>query len=697
MSEGAPTDATTVVPAGPAMAPPPRRPSWFRRNREALAWSVAYLVVVLVFGWAAGRHSGGLMVLGGVLFVVVALLARRPLRAWRKRVPLGAVAALMGVVFAVGAVFVALWPAQGSDFMAFVGAGLCYLAAGQVLLAVRETLGERLAWGAGLTAVLAAAFAVGLVVFTFTSDGWSTLVMAGAMGLAPVALGLLTEAAVERIGGGVLLLGGAVLVVVGAAVARPLLGAPTAGIAVAVAAVFLLVGAIASNTESDIIIVIVAVGVIWASAPRDVTLVDPSAATYVKGQGVIVALGDSYMSGEGATSFYRGTNSKGENECRRAPTAYAVRIAEAGGQPIPTDNAIPAHTAFYACSGATADQIGEHAQPKQEVDGSPGLTQLAEAKRDIANPADVKLVIVSIGGNDANFGEIGRACVIPGNCAQMGASWLARLDKLAAQARLEKTYAEIRTAFPNAPILAIPYPIPLRETKCRTSALSDDEHRFLHGYTEALDDVVKQAADNAHVYYLGAMRNALVGRRICDVSPQQAGINYLAANPVNGVLLQQVSPVNWFHNSLHPNAGGHQLLCETLAEWIVTHQGVPAVAGPGQSDVYVPPPAGSFTDRCGVKGPVPLPALKTDPAEVHPGTGTGATPLTQLAAMMGSRFRHCAIPDVDLPLCRSSVAHWTTGELARTVSYGLPSAVLIVGGSWLIWLWLIEQRRAAKA
>jgi lysophospholipase L1-like esterase len=686
MTDSAPTGSTTA-----------RRPSWLRRNFEALGWSAAFLAAVVVFAWGAGRHSAGLVVLGAVLFVVVALLARRPLAAWRERVGLGKVAAFMAVVFAVGAVFVAFWPAQGSDFMAFVGVSLCYLAVGQVLMGVRERAVYRPWWGTALVAVLALAFGVGLVVYAFTSDGWAGLLMLAAVGLAPVAIGLVTEAAVERVGGGLLPVAGAALVLVGAGLAHPLLGAPAAGIAVAVAVLFVVIGAIASNTEGDIVVVIVAVGVVWASAPRDVSLVEGSPASYVKGQGVIVALGDSYMSGEGAKAFYRGTNSKGENECRRAPTAYAAQIAETGSQPIPSDDAIPAHTAFYACSGATADQIAEHAQPAKEVDGSTGLTQLAEAKRDIKDPADVKLVVVSIGGNDANFGEIGQACVIPGDCAEMGASWLARLDKLGARARLEKTYGEIRAAFPNAPILVVPYPIPLRETTCKTSALTGDEHRFLHGYTEALDDVVKQAAENAHVYYLGAMRNALLGLRICDVSPQRAGVNFLAANPVNGVLLQQVSPANWFHNSLHPNARGHQVLCETLAEWIVTHQGVPAVAPAGQSDVSVPPRAGSFTDRCGVARPVALPGLKDDPAAVSAGVGAGAAPLAQMAAIMSPRFLHCAIPDVNLPMCRSSVGNWQAAQVARTVAYGLAPVPLVVFGSWLIWLWLIEQRRAARA
>ena len=39
-----------------------------------------------------------------------------------------------------------------------------------------------------------------------------------------------------------------------------------------------------------------------------------------------------------------------------------------------------------------------------------------------------------------------------------------------------------------------------------------------------------------------------------------AAVNQLAASPVAGVFLQQVSPRDWFHNTFHPNDRGHRLL-----------------------------------------------------------------------------------------------------------------------------------------
>ena len=47
--------------------------------------------------------------------------------------------------------------------------------------------------------------------------------------------------------------------------------------------------------------------------------------------------------------------------------------------------------------------------------------------------------------------------------------------------------------------------------------------------------------------------------RICDVAPSKAAVNQLAASPVAGVFLQQVSPRGWFHNTFHPNEQGHEI------------------------------------------------------------------------------------------------------------------------------------------
>ena len=38
--------------------------------------------------------------------------------------------------------------------------------------------------------------------------------------------------------------------------------------------------------------------------------------------------------------------------------------------------------------------------------------------------SDIRVVLVSIGGNDALFGDIGLACVLPGSCNAFRENWL---------------------------------------------------------------------------------------------------------------------------------------------------------------------------------------------------------------------------------------------------------------------------------
>ena len=83
--------------------------------------------------------------------------------------------------------------------------------------------------------------------------------------------------------------------------------------------------AIVSGTLAD---VFAALGVIalMGVTPQQEPL--PEALEPGEGQRVLVALGDSYMSGEGADTYYEGTDTGGENQCRRAPTAWAVQASQ---------------------------------------------------------------------------------------------------------------------------------------------------------------------------------------------------------------------------------------------------------------------------------------------------------------------------------------------------------------------------------
>ena len=240
----------------------------------------------------------------------------------------------------------------------------------------------------------------------------------------------------------------------------------------------------------------------------DVILESPHVPVSVPDDFVYVALGDSYQSGEGAgnsitnTNLYRttayenGSNFLPQwgspentyssllsgNGCHRALNNYAkvnAELLEPGAEVTLFD---------VTCSGANIQPGGG----KPPIVGTVGSgvssnSQVAQAmaRLDAAgiDPADVDLVTVGMGGNDAGFGAIIEACVIPNLLRRLldaypdspgEVEFLAGLvascsnydrfisktdpDIDALQAKEEWAQQELLLAFPNARILQVNYP-----------------------------------------------------------------------------------------------------------------------------------------------------------------------------------------------------------------------------------------------
>jgi lysophospholipase L1-like esterase len=135
---------------------------------------------------------------------------------------------------------------------------------------------------------------------------------------------------------------------------------------------------------------------------------------------LVLALGDSYASGEGnprnVAAWIAGAAPFApywdEDSCRRsvrgAPAQAALRL----------ERSSPASSVtllYLACSGATVDQGVLGAQPGQVA------SQLEQAARILGNRA-VDIVIISVGGNDVGFGEILQTCALNANCPLSRAS-----------------------------------------------------------------------------------------------------------------------------------------------------------------------------------------------------------------------------------------------------------------------------------
>jgi lysophospholipase L1-like esterase len=604
----------------------------------------------MAFGFLSygGIDRSGVMVLIGAGLLAAAAIAfqammRRHdrLRRARRRIAYGLI--LAGV--ALGAVWLVFKPGGGVGL-----SGICalYLGFGQLLAEWRA--GQKAPrYGLAVCAASAAAFVLGLALAVWV-HAFGLALSAIALLLAPVGLTLLSEDVMRRrrLRSWLALPAGLLAALAGVLLLEHWTGLPPHLAWPLAAALFVLVGAIASSTQADVLIVVTVVALAWTAIPEGVKGGD---ATRADGRPTLVSLGDSYMSGEGAEKYFEKTNQAGENECRRAPTAYAHEVV-AEGRAGPLER-----LAFFACSGAETDDLDPDDQyPNEPIDdGTPdsGDSQVTQLEARHRRGGD-RIVIVSIGGNDAEFSTIGMACLAPGSCVERGQVWLDRLGGVAED--VEASYRKIRRAVDDAvPIVAVPYPQPIRETSCPSSLLEDDEHRFLHGFVKQLNGRIRQAARDARIYFLDGMRGAFgEGLRICDGRTEDMGVNFIALRSVRGFVEQALHPANWIHNSLHPNEDGHDAMAIVLEDWLREHAAPPV--RPRGDDVPEP------------FAPASLEGVMQEPVP------------------------HCrGTPEPDH--CDRDDDQWAITQVARFLAGALLPALVLVAGCWLFWLPVLARTR----
>lgn len=539
--------------------------SWLRAGVSVVAYLAACLGLVLM-----GR---GPLIVRVMAVFAVGLLASRLQRVVRREfgrlhgVPRQCWL-LIGGVFAIGVVLGLSWLVWHHDGLGFCSLALLYVAIGLGLEELRSREDPPVL---RYSSVLAAAVGLALL-----GVGWAALGHSGgwwafwlAVLLAPIGISLVSELGLHRLRHHSLVRS-LVLAGVGAALLAAAVGVvmvaglnPTYVLALAGFLVVLMVG-IAARSNTDVIFVVVVAAVVWTLGHRSVP--EPAALQPGPDDAVVVALGDSFISGEGADEFFEGTNLTGVNTCRRAPTAYPVAIVTERGV---VD--VPDRLDFLACSGAKTDGID---------------AQLDELVFDLGDPdEDIAFVLLSVGGNDALFGTIGRACLLPVDCTVLEP---AMFDNLAGvEAALDDLYAHLKDRLGSVPVVVVPYPDPLASNRCDDSTFSAAEHEFLHRFAVSLDARVARAAARAGFPVVDTMPAALAGLRLCDGPADEVGVNFLGANSVSGTLEQSLNPTRWVHNSLHPNARGHEAMRSALAAWLADSPDLrPTPADP-------PPPAAS--------------------------------------------------------------------------------------------------------
>ena len=265
----------------------------------------------------------------------------------------------------------------------------------------------------------------------------------------------------------------------------------------------------------------------------------PAAAELTKGE-TLLALGDSYSSGQGAGRYEPGTNGHG-NTCFRSREAWPALLARKLHLVL-----LPS----LACSGAVADEVVRDDRHRDEAE-----RRLSQVGR-IGDDPDV--VTLTIGGNDVGFAGVLEKCVFDGDCTKRyarpdGDVLDARIADLAR--RLPPVYRAIRRSAPHARLVIAGYPRifpeqPVAGNCAAARRISAREAEYLNGRTRALNAAIAGAADAA-------------GAEFVDVTEAFDGAELRCTGKtyMNRLRLQE----KLFPASFHPNAAGQERLAQVVA------------------------------------------------------------------------------------------------------------------------------------
>jgi hypothetical protein len=305
--------------------------------------------------------------------------------------------------------------------------------------------------------------------------------------------------------------------------------------------------------------------------------------------GSYVALGDSYSAGEGLSPFDQGTGAvaAGGNGCDRSRGAYSQLLVFDPGL---------AGVQFRACSGGVIPDI--YTAFHKYATGRPPVTVGPQV--DGAVHADVGLVTLTIGGNDALFSDIVQVCFESPNCmkrqfvtpqplfekpaltwpaSQPLATWGPAAVQIVSQ-HAASLYGKLRQSYPNARIVAIGYPYLFPAG--RAGLRPNDCASILRRYSLVERTGIRALSDQ----FNNALYEQAVASRIEFVSPvavwdghEPCGTKGQYVNSIKP-LLNVSSPVDG--GSFHPTADGQRQLAALVACYLDLNRQSPNafVAGP---------------------------------------------------------------------------------------------------------------------
>ncbi|KJS52232.1 lipase, partial [Streptomyces rubellomurinus subsp. indigoferus] len=193
---------------------------------------------------------------------------------------------------------------------------------------------------------------------------------------------------------------------------------------------------------------------------------------------------DSYSAGVGAGSYLSDSGS-----CKRSTNAYAYLWKNAHA---------PSSFRFVACSGArTGDVLNNQIS---------------------ALSSSTTLVSITIGGNDAGFGDTMKTCVLSSdsdclNAVNSGENYA----RNTLPGLLDRVYDAIHAKAPRAHVVVLGYPHLYKVGGSCIFGIGDTKRAAIDKAADTLDEVIaKRAAD--HGFAFGDVRGIFAGHEICGSS-----------------------------------------------------------------------------------------------------------------------------------------------------------------------------------
>jgi hypothetical protein len=293
-----------------------------------------------------------------------------------------------------------------------------------------------------------------------------------------------------------------------------------------------------------------------------------------KPKDVVVQMGDSYSSGEGAEPYLPGTDvgpyasissqsSPGEswNACRRSANSWIRQsvlpgdTGTVGALADGFDNNLDYHST--ACSGAYVSNVDSGETGYGNIGQFHEINQLDSGWLD----SDTTLVTLTVGGNDAGFSGAVQDCAQPGKSCPSDASVKDKINKLDAdKGPLRTLLADIHNTAGKAKIVVLGYPelfganIASTCTVMPNYAATQLNQWADYMATSQQQAVAAVAATGVPVTFYWP-NNEFFRHRVCDGSGQ--GINDLVSAPTGpGDFSCPGNPVCPSMESYHPNNAG---------------------------------------------------------------------------------------------------------------------------------------------